>query len=140
MAAYQKVARDRRYLAPFVKTFDRTLLGNFVRLDGRTLEYRLARDLTAELAAYVGKELTLPQRLLIERIVKTTIQLDVLEKKMVDGDFTAHYQNAHSRLSNSHQLAMRELDRMKSSPQAAEPDLEDVVELHRRRGRPSRVD
>jgi hypothetical protein len=131
----KKVGRDRRYLQPFVKTFDRALLGNFTLLDGRTHQYRLARDLTAELVDYLGNDPTLPQRLLIERIVKLTVHLDKLEERMTAGDWTAHYQQAHTRLSNSHRLAMRELEKMKPRDRAAEPGLEDLVELHQQRSR-----
>ena len=123
--------RDRRKMYPYARVLGRSALGSLDRLDGRTHHGRQARDLTAELVEYIGGAMTVTQRLLVERIVKMSLQLDLLDEKLKTGSWTAHDQRTYSGLSNAYRLALRELDRMKPN-ETKTPSLKEVIELHRR--------
>jgi hypothetical protein len=123
--------RDRRKMHPYARVLDRSDFGSLDRLDWRTHPGRIARDLTAELVQHLGGEPTVVQRLLIERIVKAKLQLDVLGDKLETGEWTAHDTRTYAGLSNAYRLALRELDRMKLN-KATAPDLEEVIAQHRR--------
>jgi hypothetical protein len=51
-------------------------------VDGRSREGRIMRHMEAELIKHVGGAPSFPQRLLIERIVKIRMQLDIFEEKL----------------------------------------------------------
>ena len=124
---------DRRLMHPYAKVLDRNAFGSLAQLDARTLPGRLARDLGAELAEYIGGNPTIAQRLLIERIIKMKMQLDAFDAKLEKGPWTAHDTRTYGGINNAYRLTLRELDstRPKNSRQRG-PSLEEVITEHRR--------
>ena len=78
------------------------------------------RAMEADLYAHVGGAPTVPQRLLIERMVKVRVQLDLLDAKLASGDWTAHDGRTYGGLLNAYRLLAREIG-MKPPPAARHP-------------------
>ena len=54
-------------------------------IDGRTMEARRAKAITAELVDHVGGDPSAPQRLLIARVVRLVLVIEMLERRIVEG-------------------------------------------------------
>jgi len=122
------MARNHSGLGPYSKRFAR---GSLAGLDGRSSMGRLARVLEAQLVAHCGGSVSITQRMLIDRLIKVRIQLDLLDEKLTRGDWTPHDQRTYGGLLNAYRLTAREIG-IKAAP-AAEPTLADVIADVRRR-------
>jgi hypothetical protein len=102
-------------------------------VDGRLLEAAEEQRLIAELTEHVGGSPTLPQRLLIQRIARTSIIVSVLERKVIEqgelGDLQSRQVNA---LWNTLTRCLTALGMKSQSQKSA--DLAEF--LGRRPGRP----
>jgi hypothetical protein len=78
-------------------------------MDGRTEIGRFVRNLEAELIAHIGGAPSITQKLMIDRIIRTKLQLDSLDEKLAAGTFTPHDQRTYGALLNAHRLGLREL-------------------------------
>jgi hypothetical protein len=102
-----KSSPDRRKLGPYSRVLRRGVIGTSA-IDGRSREGRYLRDLEAQLIAHSGGAPSITQRLLIERVTRTTVQLNKLDKKLLAGDsWTDHDSRTHGGLINRQRLLLR---------------------------------
>jgi hypothetical protein len=101
---------------PYSKIFERGPLAPSV--DGRSMEGRLIRKLERELITHIGGAPSITQRLLIERIIKTHLQLRALDEKLAGGTWTDHDRRTQAALANGLRLCLRDLG---VKPVAAKP-------------------
>jgi hypothetical protein len=101
------LARNQPQLGPYSKRLRRGSIGCSV--DGRSAEGRYIRDLEAQLIAHIGGEPIIAQKLLIDRIVKTSMQVDALDAKLASGNWTDTDARTHGGLVNRQRLLLREL-------------------------------
>lgn len=62
--------------------------GAIAKLDGRTREARLLREVRAELAEHVGGKPSITERMLIERCAMLTLRLKQMDDKIASGSMT----------------------------------------------------
>jgi hypothetical protein len=100
----------RRKLGPHSRTLRRGVIGSSA-VDGRSTIGRYLRDLEAQLIAHCGGAPSITQKLLIERAIRTTVQLNALDEKLAasDGHWTDHDSRTHGGLINRQRLLLREL-------------------------------
>ena len=67
------------------------------------------RHMEAELIKHLGGNPTFPQRLLVERMVKIRMQLDLFEEKLARGSWTPHNARTYGALHNAIRLTAREI-------------------------------
>lgn len=99
--------KTRERLGPYSKRLARGAIGTL--FDGRSAEGRFVRHLEAELTRHVGGNPSITQRLLIDRLIKVRIQLDMLDTRLATGKWTPHDQRTHGGLLNAYRLCCREL-------------------------------
>jgi hypothetical protein len=117
--------RVRRKVGPYSRTLRRGVIGTSA-LDGRSTAGRYVRDLEAQLVAHCGGAPTITQRLLIERLIRTTVQLNTLDvAAAAGGGWTDHDSRTHGGLINRQRLLLRELG-LKGAAEAP-PSLGDVA-------------
>ena len=71
--------------------------------------------------------------MLIDRAVKIRIQLDLLDEKMVSGNWTGHDQRTYGALLNAYRLSARELG-LKAA-EKSQPSLAGHLSTLNRKGR-----
>lgn len=114
----KRTSADRRPFGPYSRRLQRGAIG--ASLDGRSELGRFVRHLEAELVAHVGGAPSITQKLLIDRIIRTRLQLDALDEKLAAGSFAPHDQRTYGALLNAHRLGLRELGKpAKAQPQDA---------------------
>lgn len=101
------MARNHRELGPYSKKLRRGAIGD--SLDGRSALGRFVRDLERQLIEHLGGAPSITQQLLIERLIKTTVQLNALDEKLSSGEWTDHDSRTHGGLINRQRLLLREL-------------------------------
>lgn len=90
--------------------------GRLLKLDRRTREARLMRSVTAELTAHVGGHPSATQKLLIDRLARVVLRLELFDQKLASGTPpTDHDGRVYGALHNSLRLMARELG-MKPEP------------------------
>lgn len=94
-------------VGPYSKTLRRGVIGTSI--DGRSALGRFMRDMEKQLVDHVGGKPTLPQRLLIDRMVKVRVQLDLLDDKLASGEWTPHDSRTYGGLLNAFRLLAREI-------------------------------
>ena len=94
-------------LGPYSRVLRRGAIG--ASLDGRSTMGRFVRDLEKQLIEHVGGNPSITQRLLIERMIKVRIQLDLLDEKLASGEWTAHDSRTYGGLLNAYRLTAREI-------------------------------
>ena len=104
-----------RPLGPHSRVLTRGALGD---VNGRTREGRFLRQIEKELVGQLGREPSFGERLLIRRISRGMLQLELFDQKLsTEGEFTAHDARAFSALGNQVRLGLRELG-LKPQPKA----------------------
>lgn len=96
-----------------------------LRLDKRSREGRLIRQVRADLTAHIGGKASVVQRMLIERAALLSLRLAKLDQKIADGAlFTETDNNTYLAWSNS---LVRTLSALGAQPQATQqpPSLAD---------------
>jgi hypothetical protein len=99
----RKVARASRRLGPHSKLLERG------SLDGRSREGRFLRHCEAELAKHVGGKPSIAQRLLISRLARVALRLELFDEKIAAGTLTDHDARVYGALHNSFRLLLREI-------------------------------
>jgi hypothetical protein len=94
-------------LGPYSKRLRRGAIGDSV--DGRSALGRFIRDLEAQLIAHCGGSPTVPQRMLIDRMIRLRVQLDLLDAKVGSPDWTPHDSRTYSGMLNAYRLCARDL-------------------------------
>jgi hypothetical protein len=107
---------DRHKIGPYSRKLRRGIIAD--NIDGRSTLGRFCRDLEAQLIAHVGGSPTVTQKLLIQRIIRGTVQLEAFDEKLQSGDFTDQDARNYHGLINRHRLLIREIG---IEPAAAKP-------------------
>ena len=108
--------RRRRPLGPHSRRLQRGAIAN---LDGRSTEGRYARALERELTAHLGGSLSVPQKLLLDRVIGIRLRLDALDRKMNKGAWTIYDGRVYGALLNAERLTLRELNLSRPEPAPA---------------------
>jgi hypothetical protein len=98
-------SRRQPRLGPYSRKLHRGAISELY--DGRSAEGRFIRDLEAQLVAHVGGNPSITQRLLIDRLIKIRLQLDLLDAKLAkgaEGGWTPHDSRTHGGLLNAFRL------------------------------------
>jgi hypothetical protein len=123
-----KSSGNRGKLGPYSKRLQRGAIGNIC--DGRSSLGRFIRHLEAELVAHVGGKPSITQRMMIDRLIKIRLQLDLLDEKLAKGDWTPHDCRTHGGLLNAYRLTARELGLEAAAERV--PSLAEHLEQRRR--------
>jgi hypothetical protein len=118
------MARNSPNLGPYSRQLRRGAIGKLA--DGRSSLGQYIRHLEAELVAHVGGKPTITERILIERLIKIRVQLDLLDEKLARGDWTANDQRTYGGLLNALRLTAREI-----GLKPATAKLDPMAALHR---------
>jgi hypothetical protein len=100
-------------LGPHCRALRRGVIGDAI--DGRSREGKFLRKCEAELVAQVGGHPSFAQRLLIRRIARAMLKLELFDAKMSGGNWTDHDARTYGGLSNALRLMLRELG-LKAAP------------------------
>lgn len=109
-------------LGPHCRALRRGVIGDAI--DGRSREGKFLRKCEAELLAQTGGEPSFAQRLLIRRIARAMLKLELFDAKMAGDDWTDHDARTYGGLSNALRLMLRELG-LKAAPVAKPNPLVD---------------
>jgi hypothetical protein len=108
---------------PHCRALARGVVGDAI--DGRSREGKFLRKCEAELITQIGGEPSFAQRLLIRRIARATLKLELFDAKMAGGNWTDHDARTYGGMSNSLRLMLRELGLKPLTPRT--PTLADVL-------------
>jgi hypothetical protein len=97
----------RHKIGPYSRKLRRGIIAD--NIDGRSTLGRFCRDLEAQLIAHVGGKPSIAQRLLIQRIIRGTVQLEAFDEKMLGGNWTDQDARNYHGLINRHRLLLREI-------------------------------
>jgi hypothetical protein len=98
------------------------------RISGRSREGRFVRQCERELLDQLGASVTFTQNMLVRRLARGLLRLELLDEKSLAG-LTDHDARTFSALSNQVRLLSRELG-LKAAPAEKLPDLHDIVAEH----------
>ena len=79
------------------------------KLDGRGREARFLRRIEKELAGHLGGQVSVPQRILIERLAVDLLRLEMMDGKVAAGTLTDYDGRTAHALRSSVRLALRDL-------------------------------
>jgi hypothetical protein len=100
--------------------------GALAMLDGRSKEAMFMRRVRAELTAHVGGKPSAVERQLIERAVRLSLALELMDERLTHGAaFGAHDHNSYLAWSNSLGRTLRLLG-LKPTPKPA-PTLQEIA-------------
>lgn len=117
-----------RTLGPHSRALTRGAVGGTV--DGRSREGRFLRQAEAEMLAQLGRPPSFGERLLIRRVVRASLQLELFDQKLsVGGEFTAHDARAFGALGNQVRLGLRDLG-LKPPPKDKPATIADIAARH----------
>ena len=117
--------RKLRQLSAESRVLRRGVLGD--RVDGRSREGRFLTKIERELVAQLGGQPSFTQKLLIRRLSRAMLRLELLDEKQTAGkELTAHDGRSFSALSNQVRLLARELG-LKAAPAVVPPSLGDYL-------------
>ena len=102
-----KSPSGKQRLGPHCRALRRGVIGGDI--DGRSVEGKFLRRIEAELVAQVGGSPSFAQTLLIRRIARATLKLEMFDAKMTSGNWTDHDARTYGGLSNALRLMLREL-------------------------------
>ncbi len=114
-----KPMKEHRPLGPYSRRLHRGAIGESI--DGRSALGRFIRNMEADLVAHVGGKPSATQRLLIDRMVKVRLQLDLLDEKLASGEWTPHDSRTYGGLLNAYRLTARELGMQPAAARAMTP-------------------
>jgi hypothetical protein len=108
-----------RRVGPHCRALRRGVIGDDI--DGRSREGKFLRKCEAELVAQVGGNPAFATRLLIRRIGRAMLKLELFDAKMTAGTWTDHDARTYGRLSNALRLMLRELGLKAAPPKGPNP-------------------
>ena len=82
---------------------------SLAKVDGRTREAHLLRQVRSELTAHVGGKPSATQRMLIERAAVLALRVGMLDRKIMDDGMAEHASRTYLAWSNSLTRTLREL-------------------------------
>ncbi len=123
-------ASDKR-LGPHSRLLDRGALGD--RISATSREGRYLTKITSNLMAQIGTP-TFAQELLIRRVAKTMLRLELLDERLAGGTGSDHDERAYNALSNSVRLGLRELNLKSANPVSSAPSLAEIAARYRKDG------
>ena len=104
-------------LGPHSRTFDRGAIGSLV--DGRSREGRFLRAFERQMVDFVGGAPSAAQRILIGRLARVALRLELFDEKIAAGDsLTDHDGRVYGALHTSLRLMLRELETKKKTVQS----------------------
>ena len=119
--------RKMRPLSAESRVLRRGVLGD--KVDGRSREGRFLLQIERELTRQIG-EPSFTQRMLIRRMQRALLRLELLDEKLTAGTLTDHDGRTFGALSNQVRLIARELG-VKASPERATPSIASIVARHK---------
>ena len=120
-------AKGHHPIGPWSRRLHR---GPIADIDGRSETGRYARHLSADLTAHVGGNPSVLEKLLIDRIVRTSIILSLLDKKFSDGGWTDIDARTYSALVTKQKTIAAQLGmRAAAPPPAPAPPMPTLEEL-----------
>jgi len=123
----QPYRRPHKRVGPYSKR------GALALLDGRSKPAQFMRRVRAELVTHVGGSPSAVERQLIERAVRLSLQLELMDERLTHGEaFTTHDHNAYLAWSNSLGRTLKLLG-LKSAPPRVPSLAEQLAEDTRRR-------
>ena len=108
--------RKQVQLGPYSRKLRRGSIRDSI--DGRSNVGRFIRDLEAQLIAHVGGHPTITQRLMIDRLIRCTLQLDQLDDKLLGKNWTDLDVRTYGGLINRQRLLAREFGFTVPEPKA----------------------
>jgi hypothetical protein len=101
----------------------RGVIASSPAIDGPSTTGRYLRDLEAQLIAHCGGAPSITQQLLIQRIIRCTVQLNKLDEKLeaAADTWSDHDSRTHGGLINRQRLLLRELGLAPTSPTKRDP-------------------
>src|SRR5262249_24873793 len=103
-------------LGPHSRTLCRGAIGRSI--DGRSAEGRFLRDFDARMSQHVGGRPSAAERLLISRLARVALRLELFDEKLATGAITDHDARVYGALHNGFRLMLRELG-IKAAPAPA---------------------
>jgi len=101
-------------VGPHSRTFDRGAIGSL--FDGRSREGRFLRAFERQMIEHVGGTPTVAQRVLVGRLARVALRLELFYEKIAAGDpLTDHDGRVYNALHNSLRLMLRELETKKKT-------------------------
>jgi hypothetical protein len=97
-----------------------------IGISGRSREGRLLRDTERALIEHVGGSPSFTQKLLIRRISRAVLRLELLDEKVAKGNWSDHDSRVFGGLSNALRLMLREIG-VKAAPQDKALDLDAII-------------
>ena len=94
-------------------------------LDGRTRQAKLMAQIRRDLTAHLGGSPSATQRMVVDRLARVCLRLELFDEKLAGGTMTDHDARAYGALHNSFRLLLRELG-MKAAPKPA-PTLAEIL-------------
>jgi hypothetical protein len=82
--------------------------------------------LEAELTAHIGGNPSIVQKLLIERLIRIRLQLDLLDEKVGTDGWTAHDGRTYGDLLNAYRLCCREVG-IEPKPAQLQRTVQDIM-------------
>jgi hypothetical protein len=119
--------RKLRALSAESRVVRRGVLGD--RVDGRSREGRFLSQIERSLVAQVGGSPSFTQKLLIRRLARASLRLELIDERSLSGTLSDHDARSFSALSNQVRLLARELG-LRAAPAEKLPDLRDIVAEH----------
>src|SRR3954447_18527237 len=123
------MARNHDRLGPHSRTLCRGAIGRSI--DGRSAEGRFLRAFEAQMTAHLGGQPSAAEVLLISRLARVALRLELFDEKITAGTLTDHDGRVYGALHNSFRLMLRELG-LKAAPPAA-PSLAELLAAGRDR-------
>jgi hypothetical protein len=120
--------RKIRPLSSESRIFRRGSLGD--KISGRSREGRFLSQLERELTRSVGGAPSITQQLLIRRLARGTLRLELLDEKMTAGSWTDHDARTFGGLTNAVRLLSRELGLKAKATSEKLPGLADILAEH----------
>ena len=79
------------------------------KIDGRSAEAKFLKKIAAELANQIGREPTFAESMLIRRASRSMLQLEILDSKLMLGNWSEYDSRVQGGLNNNVRLCLREL-------------------------------
>jgi hypothetical protein len=113
-----------RKLTSESRVLRRGSLGDLI--DARSREGRFLTAVERELTQHVGGAPSITQKLLIRRLARGLLRLELLDERVARGEWTDHDARTFSALSNQVRLLTKELG-LKQATEKALPSLTEVL-------------
>ena len=99
----------RRRLGPYSRKLTRGAIAD--AFDGRSVQGRFIRDLERQLIQHIGGSPSITQKLLITRIIRLHMRLDLFEEKLTNepDKWSSHDDRVYGGIQSAYRLALREL-------------------------------